>query len=200
MKYLYPVIFTLYLLSGCQKDKIQEPAPPPPPDTTAVYVPIYQPGDTSLGAGYAKKLTAQWNAETICIVQSFFDTNYIAIGFITYSSNGAQRESFGFSFIPRFEDDKTYGLKKMTGSTLVSGFVSPTYTTWTSDGDVIDDSYDLDTTATDNFLKMQMIDNENKRVEGTFTATFNIREPRINPANPKVVKFSEGKFWAVIQE
>lgn len=83
---------------------------------------------------------------------------------------------------------------------MIPNFVSPTYTTWTSDGDVTEDRYDLDTTATDNFFRIQTIDLANNRVEGTFTATFKIREPRINPANPKTVKFSEGKFWAVIQE
>jgi hypothetical protein len=199
MKYLLLPFIVLWLILGCQKEKMPDP-PPPPPDTTAVYVPIYKPGDTSLGAGYAKKLTANWKAEGICVVQSFFDTNYMALIFLTYSNAGALRESFGFSFIPRFEGAKTYGLKKMKGSTLVPGFVSHTYTTWTSDEDVTDDEYDLDTTANDNFLRMQTIDHVNKRVEGTFTATFKIKEPRNNPINPYKVKFSEGKFWAVIQD
>lgn len=197
MKYLLFVLVALAPFVACRKEKIVDP--PPPPDTTTVYVPIYQPGDTTMGAGYAKKLTANWKAEAICAVQSFFDTNYISIGFFTYSNNGEVREAFGFSFIPRFEGSKTYGLKKMTGSSLKPGYVSPTYGTWKYDGDVTEDIYRLDTTATDNFFRVGVIDHVNKRVEGTFTATFLIEEPRTNPANPKKVKFSDGKFWAVIQ-
>ena len=199
MKYVLFIIIALAPFVACQKEKFTDPPPPPPPDTPSIYVPIYQPGDTSLGAAHAKKLTASWQAKAVCKIQSYFDTNYISVTLLTYSNNGAQRESFGFAFIPRFENNKVYGLKKMTGSTLIPNFVSPGYTTWTSDGDVFEDFYGLDTTATDNFFRVVSIDPVSNRMEGTFTATFKIEEPRRNPANPKTVKFSEGRFWAVIR-
>ena len=170
--------------------------PPDPP----IYVPIYQPGDTTMGAGYANKLTAAWKSEAICKVQTFFDTNYIAISFFTYSINGEIREAFGFGFIPRFEGNKTYSLKKMTGSTLIPGYVTPTYGTWKYDGDVTEDIYYLDTTATDNYFRVDKIDPVSKRIEGSFSVTFKVEEPRSNPANPPTVKFSAGRYWAIIQE
>lgn len=200
MKYIFALLAIISIMPACQKEKATDPEPPVPPDTNTVYVPIFQPGDTTQGAAYANKLTAVWKAESICTVQTFFDPNYMAVTFLTYANSGAQRESFGFSFIPRFAAGKVYGLKKMVGSALSQGFVSPTYATWTSDGDVIEDWYELDTTANDNSLYIKAINPLTNRVEGTFTASFNIVEPRRNPANPLKVKFSEGRFWAVVQE
>ena len=199
MKYFLFFLLAFAILSSCKKEAVPDPLPPPPPDTPYVYVPIYQPGDTSMGAAYAKKLTANWKAESLCRIQSFFDTNYISIGFFTYNNYGELRESFGFDFIPRFGGEYGYLLKKMNGNTLSQGFVSPTYGIWTSDGDVLQDYYELDTTAKDNRFTVVKLDLINKRMECTFTVTFKIKEPRTNPANPKTVKFSEGRAWAYIQ-
>ncbi len=198
MRYVFLIFCAVLFFANCQKEKISEPPPPPP--EPPVYVPIYQPGDTSMGAGYAKKLTADWKAEALCRVQTFFDTNYISIGFFTYSSYGELRETFGFSFIPRFEDGIEYGLKKMVGSSLQPGYISPTYGTMKYDGDVTEDIYYLDTTATDNYFRVDKIDPVSKRIEGSFSVTFKVEEPRSNPANPPTVKFSAGRYWAIIQE
>jgi hypothetical protein len=199
MKYLIFIISFLLILSACKKDESSEPTPIPV-DPPSVYVPIYQPGDTSMGAAYAKKLTANWKATSSCRVQSYFDTNYISIVFLTYNNFGEQRESFGFGFIPRFGAEKSYFLKDMTSSTLKSGHVSPYYNTWTSDGDVLQDYYEIDTTAFDNHFTVTKLDLANKRIECTFTATFKIVEPRVYAANPKTVKFSNGRAWAYIRD
>jgi len=168
-----------------------------------VYVPIHQPGDTvNFGAGYAKKLTADWSSEAYCSVMDHFDTTYISIGFFTYSKTDihSQRESLGFDFIKKASLGQMQQLKKMNSGSLKSGYVSPTYTTWRSDGDVIEDRYDLDESASDNYFTLTKADWAKKRVEGTFTASFKIREPRVNPLNPKYVKFSNSRFWANIQD
>lgn len=199
MKYLIFFCSLFVTIFSCKKDDSPIITPPPPIDTTQVNVPIYEPGDTSLGASYAKKLTANWSAEAICLVQSYFDTNYVGILFSTYSNAGYQREALSFSLIPRFAGEKSYGLKKMSSNTLHSDFVSPSYSTFKSDGDVLEDYYNLDTTATDNHFTVGKLDLITNRIECTFTATFKIVEPRQNAVNPKTVKFSEGRAWAVIQ-
>lgn len=200
MKHFFLLLIVSSLFWACRKEKEPTADPPIILPEIPVYVPIFQPGDTSSGAAYAKKLTATWRAQAISVVLNSFDTNYISIEFFTYNSKGEIRETFGFGPIPRFEEPKTYGIKEMTKSTLQPDFVSPSYGTWKSDGDVLEDIYDLDTTAQDNFFKVEKIDLANKRMEGSFTVTFNIEEPRNNPINPKTVKFSNGKFWAVIQD
>ena len=194
----------LFCLASCKKDS-PEPIIPPvkPPDTPAVYVPIHQPGDTvNFGAGYAKKLTADWSAEAFSRVMTFVDTNLVSVSFLTYSKIdlGAQREHLAFAFIPKASIGQAFLLKSMTSTTLKPGYVDATYSTWRLDGDVIEDRYNLDETATDNYFKVTKADWAKKRVEGIFTASFKIREPRVNPLNPKQVKFSGGRFWANIQD
>jgi hypothetical protein len=199
MKYLIFIISFLLILSACKKDEAPEPTPIPvePP---SVYVPIYQPGDTSMGAAYAKKLTANWKATSSCRVQSYFDTNFVAMGFYTFNNFGEQRESMFFSFIPRFDGAAQYSLKDNTLSEVPPGYVSPSYAVWTSDGDVLQDAYVVDSTALDNHFTVKSIDLVNKHIECTFTVTFKIIEPRTNPANPKTVKFSNGRAWAYIRD
>jgi hypothetical protein len=191
---------SLALLTTCKKEPEEVIKPPITPDTPKVYVPIYHPGDTSSGAAYGLKLTSGWTASAQALVQTFFDTNYVAIIFLTYSSAGYIRETFGFSHIPKHDGVKKYGLKKMTGETLIEGFVTPSYGTWQSDGDVLEDRYQLDTTATDNQFEVTKMDLVNKRMECTFTVTFDIVEPRVRASNPKKVKFSNGRAWAVIED
>ena len=200
MKYIFALLIIISFIPACQKEKVTDPDPPIPPDTNTVYVPIYQSGDTTFGAAYAKKLTAYWKAEVVCTTMTFFDTNLVSVAFLTYSNSGAQRESFGFGGIPKFSLGEYVLYDVNSNVDWQIGKVPVSYTTWKSDGDVFDDVYDLDTTAYDNSLKIIKMDNSSNQIEGIFTVNFKIREPRRNPVNPKKVKFSEGRFWALIQE
>ena len=58
----------------------------------------------------------------------------------------------------------------------------------------------LDTTEANNHLTIKKLDLANRRIEGSFYAAFNIKEPRFNPKNPKRVVFSNGTFWGVIHD
>lgn len=73
------------------------------------------------------------------------------------------------------------------------------YARWYDEGHVLYDFYILDTTAVDNHLYVLKCDTLNKRIEGTFNATFKIVEPREDPSNPMILKFTSGKFWATIR-
>ena len=200
MKYFHILFIASITLLACHKEKIAPgPVDPTNPTPGNTDIPIYQPGDTSMGAAYAKKLTADWTARVVCSIHYAFDSNYIAISFLTYDQ-GALKETFNMLYIPRSGEGKTFALKKMPGNMLVPGFVSPGYNTWTFGGDVPEDNYYLDTDATDNFVKIEKIDLVNMRIEGTFTATFKTDYPQANKQNPLSVKFSAGKFWAVIQQ
>ena len=64
----------------------------------------------------------------------------------------------------------------------------------------MEDKYVLDTTETNNHLTIKKLDLANRRIEGSFYAAFNIKEPRFNPKNPKRVVFSNGTFWGVIHD
>ena len=187
----------IVIIAACKKEEpnpTEQITPPDPP----IYVPIFEPGDTSKGAARANKLTASWSADTYCKM-SFSDSNKINIHFFTYTSDGSRRESLGFGpFLKNYLG--VYNLASTTSGNAPNGKVLTSYGTWTSDGDVTEDYYLLDSTELKNRLVITKIDLANKRVEGTFHATFNIQEPRSNPLNPKKVTFSEGRFWAIIRD
>lgn len=192
-------IFLCTALLGITSCKKEEPIPPDP-ITPNVFVPIFYPGDTSKGAAYANKLTASWQASVYC-QKSFFDDDKLSIAFYTRNAQGSIRESLGMEFV----SIEHVGNYKFTTSTtnidnLPPGEVFASYETWTSDGDVLEDYYRMDSTDVKNGLVITKIDLANKRVEGTFHASYNLQEPRRNSKNPKKVTFSEGSFWAVIRD
>jgi hypothetical protein len=190
-------VFSLILIFFCCKKEYPIPDPiiiPEPP----VYVPIYAPGDTSMGAAYAQKLTASWKASVYC-ERSFFDATKLSIAFYTYASDGlSTRESIGLDAFPKNLPGTYKFTPQITGvKDLEPGEIFTGYSTWTSDGDVLQDLYLVDSTDIQNRLVITQIDLLNKRVEGTFHISYNLQEPRINP---KKVTFSVGRFWARIRD
>ncbi|MBP6810757.1 MAG: hypothetical protein KA138_04530 [Saprospiraceae bacterium] len=194
----FVLLLTLLALVSCQKEPIPKDPSPPIPDPP-IYVPIFEPGDTSKGAAYANKLTALWSAGTYC-KRSIYDSTKLLLTLFTYTPVGSRRESLSLSLF----SSQNPGVYKLlpSGNSLIPSIeeVLTAYGTWSSDGDVVEDGYRVDTTDVKNTLVITKIDLANKRVEGNFHVSYNIREPRINPANPKKVTFSEGRFWADIRE
>lgn len=191
------LLFTLLILANACKKEDPDPEPPTPTEPP-IYVPIFEPGDTSMGAANANKLTAVWSGDTYC-KKSFSDSTKLILNFYTYTSDGSRRESIGLAPFSKTNIGE-YKLTPFTTNDLPANKVIGSYARWSSDGDVLEDSYQLDSTDLKNRFVVTKIDLVNKRVEGLFHASYNIREPRINPANPKKVTFSEGRFWATIRD
>ncbi len=197
--YLLLAILTI-LFWRCEKesgfpDYTSNPLPPTP-----VYVPIYEPGDTSLGAACGLKATQQWRASVFC-KSAFLDSSKISIKIFTYAKDGYSiREFLTFNAISKKEGERQYSFYIDPYATPMNDQVYSSYSIWTSDGDVLEDSYRLDTTDTHNKLIITKIDLPNKRVEGKFHVSYDIKEPRASPINPKEVTFSECRFWATIRD
>ncbi len=192
------LFFTLItLVFACRKEAIS-PNEPITPIEPHIYVPIYQPGDTSMGAAYANKLTAFWRADTYC-KKSFSDSTKLILHFYTYTADGSRRESVGFGPLSK-NGIGTYKLRINATNIVLPNEASSTYATWSSDGDVLEDYYQIDSTDIKNKLVITKLDLPNKRIEGTFHVSYNIEEPRWSARNPKKVTFSEGRFWAAIRD
>lgn len=189
----------LILANACKKEDPDPEPPTPTPTEPPVYVPIFEPGDTSKGAAYSNKLTAVWRASVFC-KSAFLDSTKLAIQLFTYTSNGSLREQLVLSAVPKIGGVGEYSFATDNHSAVPANKVYTFCSTWTSDGDVTEDGYYVDSTDLKNQLIITKIDLANKRIEGKFHASYNIREPRINPANPKKVTFSEGRFWATIRD
>lgn len=178
---------------ACKKDEPTPGSPQPPPE----FVPVYSACDTSLGAAYANKLTEAWIAGVSCRSVLISGEKYWVVDLMTCSSDGSFREVVSFGGVPDDEPEQTYMIKKYT-NTLIHSAVYPSYSTWSEDGDVLEDIYRVDTTNLGDFFKIDRWDKVNKKAEGHFSVTFNLQEPRVNPLNPKNVKFTSGRFWATL--
>jgi len=145
----------------------------------------------------ANKLTASWSASVFCKT-AFLDSTRLGITLYTFKSDGSLRESIGLGAVSK----NAVGLYGFASDIFYihPNEVFTSYGTWTSDGDVSEDYYRMDSTDIKNSLVITKIDLANKRVEGTFHASYNLQEPRFNPLNPKKVTFSEGRFWATIRD
>jgi len=192
------LFYTLSLLAfACKKEELP-PIEPITPIVSPIYIPIYQPGDTSMGAAYANKLTAFWRADTYC-KKSFSDSTKLILHFYTYTADGSRRESVGFGPFSK-NGIGTYKLSIATTSIVPPNEALTVYATWASDGDLLEDYYFLDSTDLKNRLVITKLDLPNKRVEGSFHVSYNIQEPRYSARNPKKVTFSKGRFWAAIRD
>lgn len=187
---LASISIMLFFLA-CQKD---DPTTAPPISTQNEYVPIYAPCDTSLGVATANKLTASWKAGVSCRNVIFSGKKLWVVEMFTCSGDGSEREHIGIGGISDSEPMQRYSIKEFTSSVIESA-VDPSYATLTSDGDVLEDIYYIDTTSTDDFFQIDLWDTANKRAEGRFSISFYIKEPRQNLLNPKKVRFTSGKFW-----
>ena len=188
-----PVFALLMLVASCKKADPEPETPIEPP-----FVAIFEPGDTSKGAANANKLTAIWSADTYC-KKSFSDSTKLIINFYTYTSDGSRRESVSFGPFSK-TNIGVYQLTPFSTATLPANKVIGSYGRWSSDGDVLEDTYEVDSTDLKNRFSITKIDLANKRIEGAFHVSYNIRAPRINPANPQKVTFSAGRFWATIRD
>lgn len=194
-KTTFLLVLILLVLAACHKEETYTPEPPPPSPPTE-YVPIFAPCDTSNGVATANKLTAAWKAGVSCRSVTSAGKKYWVIDLQTCSSDGfgSIRERLGIGGIPDDNPIQRYSILNFTSS-IIDGSVDPSYATLVDDGDVLEDYYHIDTTATNDFMQIDRWDTVNKRAEGRFSVSFNIREPRRNPKNPKKVQFTSGKFW-----
>ena len=177
-RFLFVVLFIIPLLltPACKEEE--------------EYVPIYEPGPQTYGKGTALKNGKEWYSSGYA-VRSSKNTSYFGIFLDTYTIEGFHRESVRFSDI--YLKKGTYELRKKT-TNIYDGYVSAFYATLADDGDVLEDWYDLEEDAKDNYLEVTAIDTVEQRVEGRFTGMFEVRQPKRNASNPDRVKFTNSTF------
>ena len=185
---------TALLTLACHKDTPSTGPVIDPPPVPTEYIPIYGSCDTSVGKAFALKSTKRWLAGASCRSVNIGVEKYWLIEFITCSEDGYVREFMGFGAVPENNPVQKYVIRNFTSS-IVQGAIDPTYSTFSEDGDVLEDYYFPDTTNVENFVAIERWDTLNKRAEGSFRVSFNIKEPRWNPINPHKVTFSSGRFW-----
>jgi hypothetical protein len=116
-------------------------------------------------------------------------SSVLKVEFNTFTENGARRESCTMYHIP--VRIGVYYLNDPNPNFLPVA----SYGTLTSDGDVIEDIYDLDVSSS-SWIVITHVDTIDNRVIGNFDLSFVIKTDRekVNHANPDRVRFSAGVF------
>jgi len=174
-------------------------------DSTTLVSADYRPGDTTFGVVYAiLQDSVFWVASGLALSQAWHTTDpekYFDLQFNTYESEfGFHRENMYLSEISK----STIGNVKISGGhfDLDDGFVGASFHTLTDDGDVCEDSYEVDESVSNNMLIISSIDSINNIYRGSFTVTFKIATigGKMNPDNPDKITFKDASFWVKIQE
>lgn len=192
-KTLLIMIVALMAFNACIKEPLLFiPLPETDSQTPASYVNVFYPGDTTEGVSYALKNNTKWSASATCNRFKKGDLYYWTVAFFTYDDDlTSNREILGVATIPDDCLGKTFIPKwPEMSQNKASGIYIRAY----SDGDVFKEKYKIDTTATDNFIRIDRLDRIRKRMEGVYSLTFKMVEPRLDPFNPLRVKFSSGRF------
>jgi len=173
----------------CKKDKTTAPTD---------QFPVYQSGDLSPGYVEGIRSGQNWLASAAGI-QHTDSTNYITVRALTYSEAGFRREKLSINKVPK--KTGTYLVNSNEG--VYDGMVDVFFRTLTDDGDVGDDRFVFDTTATDNFVEVIEYDSTSNTMKGRFTLSF-ILSPidigRDNPNYPDAIRFTDGVFDVQIFE
>lgn len=182
--------------ASCQKDPLFMPSYKTK-DTGAEpvmeVVKIFHPGDTSKGAAHAFKNNNKWVAGVKVVNRVLAGDSVWVVSMKTFAENTSYlRESFVFTYIPNNCEGQTYRPYDYPSP----GNVISVYVRWYEQNDVIEDIYQLDTAASDNYIKITKLDRRRRVIMGTFKAAFKIKEPRFDPSNPLRLRFESGNFWA----
>lgn len=169
-------LLAFWCFTGCKKEEVS----------------IFYPGEMTYGKMSGNKNGKDWVASSSA---QFHDNNssFFGIGASTFSKEGFLRESLVLNKIPL-----STGYFKISGTTnnVFDGFVGAVYHTSEDDGDVSEDSYEVDENATNNFVEITLLDTIINKVEGNLEVSFKIATlgGKRNPNNPDKIKFSNCKF------
>lgn len=122
----------------------------------------------------------------------------IAIPAEVFNNHSELREVLIFDYVP-FETGKYTLLKRIKDSQNIDIYAG--YTTFSSDGDVVEDRYDV-LEEENNFIEIETIDRADMKMSGTFRCTF-VRDPNDhvdNPSLPDTIRFDDGGFILKIIE
>ena len=192
MKNIFYLIFFSAVWASCKDDL--PPSVPQAPAPPLEEVEVFAPCDLSeSGEASAIKISAEWKATAKFRIGSISGEKYWAIEFFTCSEFNEFRENLFFSKTLDSNPVQRYSIRGNPND-VQNGAVYSRYVRITADGDVLDDYYNLDTTALNDYFIIDSWDTLSRQIEGRFKVSYIVRQPRLNPENPEKVKFWKGKF------
>lgn len=149
--------------------------------------PTFEKGDQTYGWAIGKKNGKYFEASSYA--KNATDTS-IGIHFYTVEGHDeVYREVFGVG---------VGNVQQLVGKHVIdNNNILFSFKMLTSDGDVIDDRYDLDKSF-DNFIEITSIDLDKKRIKGILQFRVNVRAPKRNPDNADFLQFKKLEFETTI--
>ncbi|MBL7826969.1 MAG: hypothetical protein JNJ57_10090 [Saprospiraceae bacterium] len=191
-----PGIFLIIALAfiACKKD----PPKSEMPDEVDVFR-THQPCDTVTGRADAVIDTLMWSGGGF--LRSFFigADKFWYLQFYTCDKFGNQRGFLTFKGIPDSNRFQTFKIKENGPiDSLKAGDLYSSFMTICPDGSP-ETLYIVDETIVESFFTIDQWDEQSKRVEGRFSASFKIT-PFFKFNGPYKLLFKSGRFWAKIPD
>lgn len=124
------------------------------------------------------------------------DSSYLGINLTTYSDWGSLRENLNFGAIMYSEANLQAFILGDAQIAYDEGKAYAYYFMLEQDGDVLAESYDVDTTA-QNYIELTEIDTANHRIKGRFSVCYLRNSDR--DTYPERVCFTDGEFDVLIE-
>ena len=156
----------------------------------------FQP-DFSNGQATADKNSKNWKGEGRGTINN--QNLGLNMLFTVYNSAGIWRQQLSFRKIPH--ESGTYPLFATTGQEV--DFISGcSFMTFSHDGDVIEDRYNVIESIDKSFITVHSYNEETRILRGAFEAMLELDTNRVhqNPDNPVMLHFENGEFEVRIEE
>lgn len=150
--------------------------------------------DEYWGTAKATKNGKEWEAKPAGLFAPAFPDGYIGIIVDALDYDGYRIESLSFSKVPLKVGVYALGRAVYPHEYAYVGTSSNNYI----DGDIGGDSYELDTTALDNYFEVVSFKSKKKEIELRFTATYVIVK-RSFAMTPDTLKFTDGYIKTRVQ-
>jgi len=112
--------------------------------------------------------------------------------FTVLSKEGFQRESLSIFRVKTILGQQSIFL---TNSQIQNDSIGTFYATLIDDGDVLGDIYEVDTTASNNYVELTSIDKNKCEISGVFSLRLKlIRDDGDGPTPPEIIEFANGQF------
>ncbi len=152
--------------------------------------------DIYTGTATALKNGEEWNSLVSFDEMSSFPSSFI-LSTGVYNNEGHLREIFD---IRRIRPNMNIQEITSTDNQNDLDLLSADYSTILDDGDVLGDIYDLDTTATDNFIQITNYNASRAEIKGIFNVSLVLTRDSNEPGTPpQNLVFTNGRFTVKVQ-
>lgn len=149
------------------------------------------------GTASALKNGKEWSSLAYFEVMNSYNPKTFILRTDVYNDSGIWRETFDIRrILPNFDIQEITSTDNQNTLDLLSAG----YGTLIEDGDVVGDIYELDTTATNNFIQITNYNSERAEIKGKFNVSLVLtRDDGYGDVPPQTLEFTNGEFTVKVE-